>query len=732
LLLIAMLQAAAGCAVFRGTPQTVRTDAALGKVIIYRNGVAYFERQARFEGDKLTLTVPAERVDDFLKSLTVVDASSGTALPVSFPTVERGKDTVELKIQLPHAGSQNLRLSYVTESPAWKPTYRLVLGPDGRGNLQAWAVVDNVSGEDWERVTVGVGSTSALSFKYDLHSVRVVERETLVSDPMLALAPPTGGSPYQVGGKEVKVLGNVRLDEVEEVARFQNPQRVVVQNNMIQQDTKVEASKGAAGKHRAMIAPGSAPRTSGPPAEPNVSLGSLGGQAQAASNPAGQAALARLTSVLRGNNERIRIEGYAKPGDSNPNETSLSRANVVRDQLIANGIPAARLEAVGTGQVSQSDGVRLMVADNEAQKQAQVATPKSSGVGDTEPIGNAFFVAGTAMTIENGRSAMVALLNTDAEARQVYYFDPISARGSKRFAFKAVRLVNPSGYTLDAGPFTVYAQSQFLGEGLSDPVPPKSKAFIPFALDKEIIVDPGTSTREQIDKLVTIQRGIVTSEVRSIRQTKLAVTNRGSAPAELYVRHAVPAGWKLEAEQGKFEKLGEAYLFPVTVPAKGSVELSIEESTPVMKTIDIRTDPGVRAIELFLKTAKLDAALQSKLAEIVRMHSEIHDMQEKVGTLESQMRVFRTRIDEIHAQLVTLRNVPTAQQLSRHLAQKMEEISNRLQKATIEETDLKSQLMTKQIAIQDRLAELTLSPEKKGPVEPASKGDDRGVAPKKP
>src|SRR5699024_11846198 len=58
---------------------------------------------------------------------------------------------------------RELRISYVTESPAWKPSYRLKLSKQGPARLEAWAVVDNVSGEDWKRVAVGVGSTSALS-----------------------------------------------------------------------------------------------------------------------------------------------------------------------------------------------------------------------------------------------------------------------------------------------------------------------------------------------------------------------------------------------------------------------------------------------------------------------------------------------------------------------------------------------------------------------------------------
>src|SRR5437667_12912795 len=57
-------------------------DTVLGRVVIYRNGVAYFERSATVEGDTLRLAVPAERVDDFLRSLTVVDADTGQPAPV--------------------------------------------------------------------------------------------------------------------------------------------------------------------------------------------------------------------------------------------------------------------------------------------------------------------------------------------------------------------------------------------------------------------------------------------------------------------------------------------------------------------------------------------------------------------------------------------------------------------------------------------------------------------------
>jgi hypothetical protein len=686
-LLAFALLAPTSCAVFGPQKEHVRTEAALGKVIIYRNGVAYFERHASVQGDQLTLTVPAGRVDDFLKSLTVIDAKSGATLPVSFPTVEPGTSTVELQVHLPTKKHHDLRLSYVTESPSWKPTYRVLLEEAGKGRLMAWAVVDNTSGEDWERVTIGVGSTSALSFRYDLRSVRMVQRETLGDDNRMALAPPTGGSPYEVEGQQVRLLGNIRNDEVDHLAQIQTATRDM--------DEKRKDGKAVPVQTQATYGTSARGRRS---AEP-VAAGGLA----VSSN------VDRLAVQLRGTNERIRIEGFAQKGDADPRVASLERANVIREQLIANGVPPAQVEAIGTGTVNDREGARILAENVEAPPPAVVAPPSDAPNAD-DPIGNALFVTDSAMSIPDGRSAMVSLVNEACEAKQVYYYDPVSPRGSQRFAFKAVRVVNPSAYTLDGGPFTVYAKGQFLGEGLSEPIPPRSEAFIPFGLDREVIVEPVITSREEIHQLVTMQRGIVSTETRSIRRTELQVTNRGQHPAEVYVRHAVPHGWSLSDSVPNHRKLGGAYLFPVTVAPKASVRLGIEAWTPIMKTIDLRTDAGVKAIGLYLSTNKaLEPDMREKLAQIVKMHGEIHDTQERVQTLASQMQVYRQRIDEIHVQLVTLRKVPTAQKLSQHLAKKMEEISQKLQELTVETTDLEGQLMTKRITIQDRIAELTLA-----------------------
>jgi uncharacterized protein YhaN len=271
-------------------------------------------------------------------------------------------------------------------------------------------------------------------------------------------------------------------------------------------------------------------------------------------------------------------------------------------------------------------------------------------------------------------------------------------------------LENPSAHTLDPGPVTVYADGQFLGEGLSDAIPPKSRAFIPFSLDRKLLVETKESGRDEIDRLVTVQRGVLTTEARRLKRTELSLVNRGTSEAIVFVRHAIASGYRLEKPAMGYEKLRDAYLFPVKVAAGASATLAIEEATPIEKSVDIGTAAGVGDLALYLRSAtKLEPETRSRLEQVVAMHRAMAELEERIRTAGVQTQTYRTRIDELNAQLVSLRRVPQAQALSKNLAQKMDEISQRLQKLTIFVADLEGQLLAQRVSLEDRLAELTLS-----------------------
>jgi hypothetical protein len=701
LLAILICASALGCA-HRAAP--VDTDAALGRVVVYRNGVAYFERSARVTGSTLALNVPDERIDDLLKSLRVTDAKTGEAFPVAYRTGRAVGGNTEMLIQLPGSGPHHVKLNYVTESPAWKPSYRLQLDHEEGSTLEAWAVVDNVSGEDWRDVVIGVGSTSALSFRYDLHSVRVVQRETITDETPLGMAPPTGGTAYAVADKQLRVVGDIAIDELEgleqaEVAQIhaEYAAGMTMEDELAKREFKRRHKKG---KGRGDMA-----KSTGQPQAP---VSGLNG-APPVNSPVQGGASARGTIVAlatraQQSQKRIRVEGYALSGESDAKDASLRRANTVRDELIKNGVSEAQIDVVATGQIRDGSGVRVLELD-PAQGE-----PQQAANADGTPIGDAYFLSKAPMTLLKDQSAMVSLLNAGVKTESVYYYDPLSERGSKRYAFRAVRLTNPTEDTLDSGPFTVYADGKFLGEGITESIMPKSSAFLPYALDRTLVVDSEGGTREEIESLVAIERGVFRTEAQRIRSTKLEIANRDQKPAKVYVRHAVPDGWTLLNESKNIEKLGDAYLIPVTVPAGEAIELSIEEATPVQKTVDIRSVDGARSISAYLEASKLGSDLTGDIEAILEAQREMASAQERITTLGRQMGALRERLDEIHVQLVTLRKVKDGKKLTKHLSSRMRDISDRLQDATIEMTNVQGEVLTKSIEMQDRIAELHLTP----------------------
>jgi len=64
------------------------------------------------------------------------------------------------------SGSRQLRVSYISEVPVWKATYRMVFPRTSNGNatVQGWAVVDNTVGADWDNVQLSLVAGTPQSF----------------------------------------------------------------------------------------------------------------------------------------------------------------------------------------------------------------------------------------------------------------------------------------------------------------------------------------------------------------------------------------------------------------------------------------------------------------------------------------------------------------------------------------------------------------------------------------
>ncbi len=285
----------------------------------------------------------------------------------------------------------------------------------------------------------------------------------------------------------------------------------------------------------------------------------------------------------------------------------------------------------------------------------------------------------------------------------------MSERGDQRFAFKAVRLDNPTNDTLEPGPVTVYGDGKFIGEGITEPVPPRAAVVVPFALDKQIVVERTGAETDAIAKIVTVQRGVLTAEVQHRRDTKFSVTSRLTAPTIVYLRHRLESGWSLVDHPARYTKVGDSHLFEIQLAPGETKQVSIAEATPIERTFDLSTDAALGMMKVFVNEPKASPALKHQIDGLLATHKSAADLQDRIRTLRDQLVEYRSRSGELHAQLVTLKAVRTSGDLMMTLRTKLTEMSDRTQKATISLVETQEKLMLTRVKFQNQLAELKLT-----------------------
>ena len=90
-------------------------------------------------------------------------------------------------------GNRQTRVAYLTETPVWKTTYRLVLDENKAPYLQGWAIVENQTSQDWRNVKLSLVSGRPISFTMDLYQPLYNPRPLVQSELYANLKPQTYG-----------------------------------------------------------------------------------------------------------------------------------------------------------------------------------------------------------------------------------------------------------------------------------------------------------------------------------------------------------------------------------------------------------------------------------------------------------------------------------------------------------------------------------------------------------
>lgn len=443
----------------------------------------------------------------------------------------RSQGLRHLTLQDHGTGTRDLRVSYISEVPIWKSTYRILLtdAPSSKtpqtSTIQGWAVVDNTVGTDWTNVQLSLIAGSPQSFIQPLSQPIYSRRSEIPIAQDAQLTPQTHES-------------GEALDSVQ-------PQLA-----------------GVAG----MSGPGSGHGAA------KISAGVMGGIG----------------------NAPLPINGRS----------------VNQSVTVANGaLPMIAYESAA--------------ADSIVPQTTTAAFDDYFEYKLTDPI-----------TIRKNESALVPILQTKLPVERVTVWSPSQPR-----PLRALWITNSSPLTLDRGSFSIIENGNFGGEGLLDPIHPNERRLLSYAADQAVRVTTDYSHDTQRVTSLTVMKGTLRESRSEIAEVEYIVHNAAPEPRTVIVEQPIRRGWNLDSDPQPAETTSNAYRFRVATAAGESVRLHVGQRHTFEQIFQLASTTDDQLI-LILRNAKASPAFMQQIEPIFAA-------KRAVATLDNQIKAKQSEISQI-------------------------------------------------------------------------------------
>src|SRR5712692_8697237 len=432
----------------------------------------------------------------------------------------RDQDLRRMTISTTGAGERNLYVSYISEVPIWKTTYRIVLPSkaDKKPLLQGWAIVDNTIGEDWNDVEVSLVAGAPHSFIQQLSQPYYGRRPVVPLPESVQLTPQTHAA------------------------------------------TLEPSTHGIAG---------------------GVPGGAMGG-------------------VMGG---------------------------------MVSGVGSGSGAGVGGGSFSMGKlpAPPAGVDEAEVEEAREESEPNAEG----NALGDLFeYKLKERVTIRKNQSALVPILQTDIAAEKVSLWS--ESLGVAR-PLRALWVNNASALTLDGGSFSVLDSNTFAGEGLVEAIKPGERRLLSYATDLGLLVDTKQDSGHERVTRVRIYRGTMTTTSEDREKKTYIVRNEDTTPRTLVIEHPARPEWKL-AEDGPKpeEKASGLYRFRLSMESKKTERLVVSEAKPLYTQYAVNgvTDDQ---IELFLRQKTINPDIERTLRGIVAQKKVVADIEAMIKSQQKSI-----------------------------------------------------------------------------------------------
>jgi len=515
----------------------------------------------------------------------------------------RRRDAKTIVVTSDGRGERELVVSYTIAAPIWKTTYRVLLDTTGKPFFQGWAIVDNVSEEDWNGIDLSLVSGTPVSFIQPIQNPVYRYRPVIPLQEDLNLKPQTY-EPGEGGGSSGSLTGTLKDPNGAIVAGA----HVTITNTTTNQSFEITTDNE--GVYRAQNLP---------PGTYTLNAAAPGFKTFMATN-------LNVRSGLRSKfNANLEVGAISEAvtvtaSDESDVSTSVDSRQVI--ELPSQSRNYSNIAALSAGVGGGGGG-----GGKNRESLSNLVARRESGVKEettASEVGDLFeYHIDQPVTVPRDRSALIPILQTRMEGERVSIFNEQSPAHRP---MSGMLLKNTSPLTLEDGSLTVIDGDAYAGEALMERLKPAEERLISFAVDLGTLVN----LRDEDDErqpvfLLRSVNGVVQAHYYNVRRKVYTLVNQTDRPRTVYLEHPRDEddNWELTADTATpVIKTANHYRFRVELAAHQTLNFPVSERNEEFDSYAL-TNFTRDNLELFIARRYVDDKTRAALETIIALKDKV-------------------------------------------------------------------------------------------------------------
>ena len=535
----------------------------------------------------------------------------------------RDQDIRRMTVSTSGSGERRLYVSYISEVPLWKTTYRIVLPAktDKKPLLQGWAIVDNTVGEDWNDVELSLVAGAPHSFIQQLSEPYYGRRPVIPLPESVQLSPQTHAAAL--------LGGNGRLSgTVTDASGASVPGA----------DVKLLDESGVPIAQTSTNGEGQYAFSSLPSGRYRVEIEHVGFRTNMISQLNVSPGENQWNSQLQVGAGADTVTVNAVSGLAATESAGLAKADrllpVANRPHVGSGAGSGVAAGIGGGTGGGAfTGASTLNSLNVSALNVSAARETSAAAASGQELGDLFeYKLKDRVTLKKNQSALVPIAQIEIDADKVSLWSGTSGSGCP---LRALWVKNTSALTLDGGSFSVLENEVFAGEGLTDPIKPGERRLLSYATDLGLLIEAQKKDQPERATRVKIAKGTMTQVSELRERTFYTVRNLDDSARTLVIEHParIDAALANGSKQPE-ERASGVYRFRLDIPAKSSASLPVEEVRVLESSYQL-ADLGDDQIAVFTKNGTITPEMTQALKKISEQKAVVNRLEE---TMENRQK----------------------------------------------------------------------------------------------